>query len=677
MPRLVLWHWMALGLVIGLGAFFRLMWLGEAAFGADTMMFYDLCHRPLSAGAIWIDWLNLVGRTGQFPFALAFTRGFVDLFHLPVTDFTIRLPMALFGIATVPAAVLAGALLGGKRFGLFFGLLLALNPFHIQLSREGYFYPPVLLGSIMMLWSTIWIFRRRNSVAPLPVRWYLMTAVGFFLLTYSHLSGWWLACLVVPFTMAMVIWRLKKGQGRPSEIIVLSVIYLLIGIPLLVLPWAVPYFVDDIMRPGGKTYAFRIFGENTLSLWTMISSTGTIMAWGNTLVRAVFTGGVVVLTLGILFFRFWTNQSLAFIIGFLLAADMLYYIGLSSSGLPFATRYQAFIMPLYLLLLAYGIWHAGSLGRLTRRLNPRLRRGAAWAMAGAAILLYLEPAWASSRLTGNPIPYKDLARWCDTQLPPRTLVLADRWFDPWNELRVNNSTNVYFTFTVPNEPPDVYLKVRWRDTAKAFFDKFPDAAFFEKGSFYDRPEVGPWTWPSQYFARKATFTNEAGIKLREMGLGYRVDSSAACSNLVVIRLYYNTREDALAKARNQGKSSLVFFGPEWGYVKLWQQLQDFRDWRVLEGKAALDIHNLAPQTNIVTLLIRGMAVNGGKRVRFGMLSQADFQNRQLAEWRIERVPLKPGLNQFVLSDALWSVAKIPLLVDQVKVLAEEITTSPR
>ena len=122
----------------------------------------------------------------------------------------------------------------------------------------------------------------------------------------------------------------------------------------------------------------------------------------------------------------------------------------------------------------------------------------------------------------------------------------------------------------------------------------------------------------------------------------------------------------------QGQAALVLYEPSWGYVKLWQQLKDFRDWRVMEDKATLDVYNLTPQTNIVTLLIRGMAVNGSKRVRFGMLSQADFQNLQLAEWRVERVLLKPGLNQFILTDALWSVAKIPLLVDQVEVLAEEV-----
>ena len=588
-PRRRFWHWMVWGLVVGLGVFFRLMWLGEAAFGADTMLFYDMCHRPLSATAIWTDWLKLVGQAAQFPFALAFTKGFIDLFHLPVTDFTIRLPMALFGIATVPVAVMAGALLGGKRFGLFFGLLLAISPFHIQLSRIAYFYPPVLLGSVMMLWSVLWIFRRRNSAAPLPIRWYLMTAVGFFLLTYSHLSGWWLACLIAPFTLAAVIWRVQKGRGRFSEIAVLSVIYLLIGIPLLVSSWAVPYFVNNfMMHSEGKAYTLRVFGENKLSLWTMVSSTGTVMAWGSTLLRTVFTGSVIALTLGALVFRSRGNRSLIFIIASLLVADILYYIGLSLMGLGFATRYQAFLMPQYLLLLTYGIWHAGSLGRMSRRLSPQLRRGMAGALAGVAVLLYLEPAWASIRLNGNPFPYKEVARWCDTQLPRHTIVLVDRWFDPWNELRVNNSTNVYFTFTVPNEPMDVYLKVQWRDTAKAFFDKFPDAAFFEEGSYYERPEVGPWRWPSQYFARKVTFSNQAGLRLRDLGLAYAAEAPGRTGR----SLYYNTREDILAKARQEGKSALLLFGPEWEYAKPGWQQGHFEDYRILNQAAGIDLYNL-------------------------------------------------------------------------------------
>ncbi|MCG2661420.1 MAG: hypothetical protein L6437_14390 [Kiritimatiellae bacterium] len=257
----------------------------------------------------------------------------------------------------------------------------------------------------------------------------------------------------------------------------------------------------------------------------------------------------------------------------------------------------------------------------------------------------------------------------DTNLPKGTPVLVDRWLEPWNEMLACKPSNVILTFTIPNEPMEVLLKYNWPQTVKDFFRKYPDAAYLELAK--RSPVDGQlWDWPRQYFRRHVVFTNKEAFALGKLDLmpmpGMR--KSGQLLSQVVTELFYNTREDAVEQARSAGQQALACYGPGWGYVKLWQQFRDFRDWRVLEDKAALDVYKLTPQTNTVTLLIRGMSANGGKRVRFGMLSQADFQNLQLAEWRIEHVPLKPGLNQFILTDALWSVAKIPLLVDQVEVV---------
>jgi hypothetical protein len=263
--------------------------------------------------------------------------------------------------------------------------------------------------------------------------------------------------------------------------------------------------------------------------------------------------------------------------------------------------------------------------------------------------------------------------WMDANLPKGTPVLVDRWLDSWNEMRACQPSNVIVTFTIPNEPMDVLLKYNWPQTVKDFFHKYPDAAYLE---MYKRSPVNGqlWDWPRQYFRRHIVFTNQEVLALGKLDL--MPTPGMGKSGPVVQELFYNTREDAVEQARSAGQQALACYGPGWGYVKLWQQFRDFRDWRILEDKAALDIYNLTPQTNTVTLLIRGMAANGGKRVRLGMLGQADFQNMQLAEWRIERVPLKPGLNQFILTDALWSAAKIPLLVDQVNVVEEEIRGQP-
>jgi hypothetical protein len=292
-------------------------------------------------------------------------------------------------------------------------------------------------------------------------------------------------------------------------------------------------------------------------------------------------------------------------------------------------------------------------------------------LCGVVAAFMALPIYWLLHLPGNPAPYSMVNRWMDKHLAKGTLVIVDRWLEPWNEMKYHAPTNVVATFTVPAEPVEVFLKHNWRQTVKQFFATYPDAAYLElTKSLCERPEIGYWDWPRKHFAQHVAFTNEQALALRRAMLVPEEGYYSSDTNRIIVDLYFNTREDAVNQARTAGQQTLVCYGPGWGYIKLWQQFRDFRDWRIIEDKATLDVYNLTPQTNAVTLLIRGMAANGGKRVRFGMLSQADFQNLQLAEWRIEHVPLKPGLNQFVLSDALWTAAKIPLLVDRVEVVEE-------
>jgi hypothetical protein len=349
----------------------------------------------------------------------------------------------------------------------------------------------------------------------------------------------------------------------------------------------------------------------------------------------------------------------------------------------------AFELPLYLSVLGFGVWHISAIPFVRRVIKSLLwRRVPVYGLAALAVALNIQPAWISTQLAGKPTPFKAVVRWCDTQLPRHTLVLVERWFDPWNELLVHNSTNIVFTFTVPAEPQDVFERYNWPATAKAFFEKFPDAAYLEYCNS-ERARIGVVT--NWHFARQVAFTNVAGIKLAQMGVAYREDFYDAHTNRLITTLFYNTREDVIRHARAQGQTTLVLYGPEWGYVKLWQQLQDFRDWRILEKQASLDVYNLTMSTNSVTLKIRGMALNGSKRVsaesgslaklgqaacggesggEYHDLSRAkrDFRHLQLEEWALSDITLQPGLNKIVFSDSLWSSSKIPLLVDQIEVL---------
>ncbi len=664
----VKWPVVILALIVALAAGLRLFHLGVPSFRADTILFFDICHRPVSGWVVFTQWIELLGRTGQLPFPLAITKFYIDVLHLAPTAFVIRLPNAICGIVTVLCMYLLGRQMAGRVFGLVLALWLAVNPFHIQLSREAYFYSPLLLGVTLQAWACLWAYRHRNQDAPFPLRFHFATQIGFLLMTYSHASGWWVGALFTLFLGWILARRAWRNPIARADFWWWLAVCFLIGLPLVFMAWGLPYFLKEQLSPEMKQQNKDLFGagQGILSafVWRLLRSA----SWGATPVRAGFliiTGGLAIA--GLVFNRMRYRRAWIITV-FLLGGFAIYWLALIVAAYPYGQRHVAYELPLYLSVMAYGAWHVSAMPGLRRMIkSPVWRRMPAYALAAIGVGLSLQPAWYCTQLTGKPAPFKEMARWCDAHLPARNLVLVERWFDPWNELRVHNSTNVYFTFTVPSEPADLFKRFNWPATAKAFFEKFPDAAYLEY-CHSERARMG--VLANWHFARQAVFSNSAGIKLAAYGLAYRDDFYDPATNRLISTIFYNTREDVIRHAREQGQTALVLYAPSWGYVKLWQQLKDFRDWRVLEDKATLDVYNLMPQTNTATLLIRAMAVNGDKRVRFGMLSQADFKNMQLAEWRIERIPLKPGLNQFVLTDALWPMAKIPLLVDRAEVVSE-------
>lgn len=678
-PRMEL---LLLIIVIFTAAFFRLYQLGESAFRADTMIFMDFARQPVSPGDFFTKWTTTLGmqKTGQFPFAAAWMKLVLNVTRLggafseawagaQPTPFMVRLPSALWGIFAVLAIYGCGRVLAGNAFALFLAALFALDPFHIGISREAYFYPPLICGSVLLLWAIFLQIRAGRENNPLPIVFYILLASGFFLTTYSQPSAWSFAFMAVPIILWFPIKNGLQNRRIPRNLLWTALILAIIGIPLLFADWALPQMIS-ISTPAHKEYVNRIFGVDREPIFFLLARTLFSFCWGMTLPRVLFTIVVFLLSVTVTI-RLWRRSLAMPILFVLLAGGIILYV--SARYLLVAavsSRYLLAFLPLYLIWLALGLWFAADTISFSKKIEQRIVPVVGFILMAAALGLNVRPAWLATQLTGKPIPYWDIVRWCDKNLPPRTLVLVERWLDPWNELRVHNSTNVYFTFPVPSEPPDVFKQVNWPLAARQFMEKFPNAAYLEF-SKSERQRMGLVTnWP---FARSVSFTNEAAVKLAHLWLAHREEFFEPQTNRLIVTIFYNTRADVLAQARQAGKQYLALYGPEWGYVKLWQQLQDFRDWRILEKRATLDVYNLTSSTNNVTLKVRGMAMNGMKRVSAGGGENRgvyhDFRHLQLDEWELKDITLQPGLNKIVFSDSLWSVSKIPLLVDQVEVKA--------
>jgi len=656
--------------VICAAAFFRLYHLGAPAFRADTMIFLDFARQPLGPAEFFTQWTTTLGmnKTGQFPFAVAWLKAFLKITGAEITPFAVRLPSAIWGILAVLAVYGAGRVLSGNAFALFAAALFALDPFHIGVSREAYFYPPLVCGSAFLLWAVFLQIETIRDESSLPLRFYVLLATGFFLTTYAQPSSWpmaFMAALAILWFQVKV--SLQKRRILRSLILVVLV-FVFIGVPLLFSDWALPQMISASSAEH-KAYVRRVFGSSPESVFFTLARTLFSFGWGMTVPRIFFT--MVVVTLGVAAtIRLWRRSLVMPVLVILLGGGILLFATARYLLLEQAvsSRYLLAYLPLYLFWLAIGLWFAPAILRGPGKIGERTSLAISAGLMAVALGLNVWPAYLATQLRGKPIPYWDIVHWCDKNLPSRSLVLVERWFDPWNELRVHNSTNVYFTFTVPSEPMDVFRQMNWPLTARQFLEKFPDAAYLEF-SRADRDVKGVVTnWS---FARSVSFTNEAGIRLAKLGLAHREEFFTPNANRLIATIFYNSRDDVLAHAKAAGKEYLVLYGPEWGYAKLWQQLRDFRDWRILEKQAALDVYNLTGKTNAVALKLSGMALNGMKRTECRG-KYHDFRHFQLDEWVIKNISLNPGLNKIVFSDSLWSVSKIPLLVDQVEIIPETI-----
>ena len=651
------WIWLAA--IVGVAAFFRLYELGMSAFRGDTILLWSMAVRKVPPGQVLMRWFDVSGAAGQMPMPAFLMQLFLELIGWKITPFTVRVTFAFFGILAVPVAFMGGRRLFGDRFGLFLAALLALNSFHIATSREAYFYSTLLLGYFLFFWfSAVAMYRiRRGEIlggGDLGI-----LAAALFFSAYSQITGL-LICVAGALLFGGMVWyRQRKTPAMWQNLIRMGVVYGVVLLPVLLASWGLRPILAQIgaSKAAGEQFVAQTGG----SLLTGVKEAATLFTWGWTvwgwalLIVAVVVGVGAALRL--------RERRFLWVLYFIVAQIALFAVSRSAAGANYEARYMSGTLPFFLAFVAYGLL-MGIDDLLYGKVPQRVRSTAGAALAGVGLLACVYPAYLQTQLTGKPTPYYDLVRWTDSNLPQGTPVLVDRWFEPWNELKAHPTTNVFFTFTVPNEPVETYIKNRWRETAQAFFAKYPEAAYLEIAkSYWEVPGVGPWNWPREHFARHIAITNEAGLKLRHMGLANRGDFYAVTTNRTIVEIFYNTHEDLAAKARAQGRQNMVLFGPGWGYTKT----QDFRDWRALEKEAALEVYNLTDQPMDVMVRLRAVAPNGSKRVQSATMDAHDFSVGRMEDWDMGPISLAPGPTVVVLRDPFWTDGGVPLLVDMVAI----------
>lgn len=647
--------------LLAVAAFVRLYDLDRAPFRADELNQFSAVARGQTVAEIWKN----PPFNNQIPSADILAVASSTLIPGPPSEWSIRLPFALLGIATVWLCVI----LTLRRWGLLSALLLALwmglNPFHVYQSREAYYYVLTIFFSTGSLFACIDAAQQHVRQGTLPLRQLAVWATWVVFACHTHMSAWVFAG-VQWLVLLFYGWSSQSRRQRADHVRRLTVTALIIG--LIMLRWLFRAF-KEITGSGTSAQQGGHFG---FDLSWVLARLGPMYVAGANWIGVLLI--LVVVTTAVLWVkRVWREEELFRPLSWVTGIGVtisLAYVSLIGGGVAKLT-YFASCWPALL------VWCSVMLAKpVTQTNSPAMRVVAISSFAVFATLIstLVMPVRAIVQLDGKPTPYKVLQHWLDETLDPGSVVVVDRWLEPWNEMAAHAPTNVTVTFTVPDEPYDQYVGLRWREVTQKAIESGTVQAFIRMTRNHEE-KAGLWTWPESHFTRYARVANEGGLWLRDRGYAPTEDFYSLNSNRIVVEVFYDLREDMVQRQRDKGESFAIFFNHSMPYEKSGPmgmfplQTQQFMDWRVLKQRGTLDVYNLTDSPKTGTIQITATSPRGTKIVTGPDGKRFQFSGSQLQRWALGPVLLQPGLNPITLEDTLWDRAMNPLMIAGVDVVA--------
>ncbi|MCU0857747.1 MAG: hypothetical protein MUC65_05015, partial [Pontiellaceae bacterium] len=412
-----------------LALFSRFWILGGAAFRADEVDFYQFAVMDASIVDLWKDppWLD------QIPLCRSLSMLMVKI-GLPPTPFVTRLPFALIGLLTFFIVWRFSRRLFGSGATLFVLTLALFNPYALYHARGAYYYSGAICFSAVMFWA-FWMIKERLRKKEQPGRnlwtfWFAAAALA----CHMHMSVWIVtglqALLLLIFGLRAF---LKKSEKRRRFLVPFLAGCILLG--LVMSRWiyrAVQavllhtaegnYLVGDSAKKEFLRLLPAYFaGENIAAIFLLL-------IFAALTVRALFGGSGCTRRL----------RSLAWICALHIAVIML-YVAIVGGGTGKITYFSGVWVQFILLMGAGAYVGVRALSRKNRVLRAVLRA----LLAAGYILLTAVPDWAIIRLEGKPTPYYKINDWVWNNLPRGTLILTDRWWEPWAELKMHTDQPIY------------------------------------------------------------------------------------------------------------------------------------------------------------------------------------------------------------------------------------------
>lgn len=553
-------------LLIVLAALTRCVYLGHSAYRADTLEFYKYASSTTN------PWHHLKNPPweNQIPWTDVCLMCFFRITRMPVNDWTVRFPFALLGILAVYFIYRMCREAGSERLALLAAFLAAINPYAVATSREAYYYSGVICFSALFYWRSFVLLRGLQEKNAGSSAWILWLVSGI-LMCATHITTWsifgmvWLMLLVMGVRNAEVPARGKlMGWALASAA----------ALALSVFPWLARAFKTYVL---GTQQAMGVEKVPWTNFLRILGETVPIYTFGKTL------PGILVLLLiaaaGLLAVYKNRQESPApgkdvLTMALLAAAGNIILCAVMGHG---QGKYAYFsgVFPLVMLGMTFLLDHIAE-WMASRR--EGWKRFTVPFLACLCAVLWSVPLWAVITLEGKPTAYKTIADYINKNTEPGTLVLIDRWYEPWNELSIYPlKDGRQWTFTTPSEPAATARQFGWRDSVEDFFRKYPDSVYVPLNNSYidsgtPSYHLGPWSWPDSYFAQKTVLHHWAADLLARWGYAHRDDFYDKNRSRIDVKLYRNSREDAVKKAARDGKPVVLFYGTGWRYIKPWQPI---------------------------------------------------------------------------------------------------------
>ena len=622
---------MVLGGVLAVAGWVRLADLGRAATRSDEMNQLRYAERGGLGVAVelWRNppWFNQIPLMDGIPAVwCAWTGQKAEIGP-------VRQPMALMGWATVVLCAAWAWRRRGAAVGALAAVWLGLLPFHVYQSREAYYYAPLMLFGSWMTLRAVDLAGKLGAGREAKGREYVEWGVAALGTCLFHMSGW-VATAGAWAWLAATGWVGLKGSARKRHA-----------------AWSAG--VAAGLLAGTARWILRALHELRLVETGETVHTGNPAGWVLARVVPTLTGGIwtgsalLLLTLAAAAWM-WSRRRagkrakdpwlarLGWGAWGTLAATAAYVAGVGNG----AAKWAYFSVPAPIWV----VWCSAVAESFWRGFGGRTRT---WGMAAtvAAVAAALGwGAWETTRVTGKPTPYRQLAATLDEVLEDGDVAIVDRWYEPWNEMAVYAPERAVVHFTVPDEPYASYVQGRWRETTQRHFEEGKGLAFVRLTRNHEA-RMGPWTWPEQWFAHRTVVTNEAGAWLARTGYA-PMEEFYLNPSRVQVEVFYDTREETAEKVLAKGRDGVAFFGAGWRLVKPWQQ-GDWRDYRVLEegGKGMVEVWRKkgAPKERR-KVLVTGTGIGGEATVRAGRGGLMRFRPGEISTQVFEEA-LEGGKNE--------------------------------